>query len=147
MYISELTKDTKILRVINGEYLVDVSVKDGVKTIRTTKNPYLAQPITVEEMYKELYNSLSSEDIKEVIEAHKVGKDSYNTIIGKVRYNGLKDFKALRTASIDYGYTDDIDSEAKLLKQLGLSWMIQEEKIAVESIDESTEVEEDLPNE
>jgi len=144
-YVTDLTKDTKILRVINGEYLVDTIIKDGIKTVRTTKDPYLATPISVEEMYKELYNSLSVDDLKEIKEAHKKGSGSYNTMIAN-RYTTSAKFHVLHTSSISYGYNDDLKHEAKLLKELGLGWMLEEEKVEIESIDKIEE-EEELPNE
>jgi len=42
MKIKELTKDTVFVKKVGNAFLVDEQEVDGIKTIRTTKNPLKA---------------------------------------------------------------------------------------------------------
>jgi hypothetical protein len=131
MYIKDLTKDTKLLKKQGDGFLVDVLIKDGIKTIRTTTDPFLAKQYTVKEMFEEVYHNMSANDIKDVRTAHAKGNDSYRTVLAYRCDN----YYALKTSNISYGYNKDMEAEKKLLIELDLSYMIEQEETVIESID------------
>jgi len=143
MYVKDLTQDTMFIkRVANtGEYLVDMDVKDGVRTIRTTKNVFKAQQFTLREAYEHTYNDLGERERERVLEAHDKN-DSYNSLTYYVRDS----FSPLEVADINYGYNSDIESEKKLLESMDIGHMVTRSVVITETVDQVSEEEVKLPD-
>jgi hypothetical protein len=130
MRVKELTKDSIFVKKIGDAYLVDEHEVDGVRTIRTTKNPLKAQHYTLSNVYQMVYNSLDEYEEHEVIRAHEK-KDSYSLLTRKVNNN----YMVLNTDSLEYGYEDDVIAEAKLLVSIGMEHILTPIKTITQSID------------
>ena len=139
MYIKELNKETQFIRVYDDAFLVDVVIKDGIKTIRTSTNVFKAKKFTVQEAYEEAFSTLSERDITRLQEAH-VKDDSYSLLSRTV--GSL--FRVIKPDNLDYGYSNDAMHEAKLLTSMDMAYMFTPEVVAIESVDEIKE--EDLPD-
>lgn len=132
MRIRDITKDTIFVKKVGTSYLVDENEVDGIKTIRTTKNPMKARQYTAENLYPIVYNSLDESDARRIAKAHTTEKDSYGVLS---RYLN-DDYEVISTDSIDYGYgEDDIKAEKKFLSSIGLGHVCEDIQVVVESID------------
>jgi len=130
MYIKQLTKDSIFVKKIGNAYLVDENEIDGIKTIRTTSNPLKAHQFTLQNVYQLVYNSLDSDEERAVMDAHKT-KDPYGILSRKIN----NDYRVLVAERLDYGYPEDVESEAKLLISMGMDYVFTPTKIITESID------------
>lgn len=136
MHINELNPDTSLVRTIDMDsedtiYLVEEAVDKGLRTIVTTKDPMKARLYTIQEAYKIIYNSLNESEKKYIVEAH-VNKDTYSLLSNKLN----KKFRVVNTASINYGYTGDVEAEQKLLTALDLEYMYKGEQIITKDVND-----------
>jgi hypothetical protein len=135
MYIKDLKKDTKVIRKEGSGFFVDAVTKEGITTMRTTSDPTLAKQFTLKEMFETIYNDMSADDIKSVREAHASGKDSYSTVLA---YR-CQDYRVIKPESIQYGYSNDMAHEKRLLNELDLSYIIDTPKVVIKLIDAEDE--------
>jgi len=132
MRIRDITKDTIFVKKVGDDYLVDENEVDGIKTIRTTKNPIKAKQYTAENIYPMVYNSLSEARAERIAKAHTTEKDSYGVLSRYIN----DDYEVITTASIAYGYgEDDLKAEKKFLESIGLGHVCEDIQVVVESID------------
>jgi hypothetical protein len=130
MYIKEINKDTVFLKMIDDAFLVDVIEQDGIKTIRTTRNPLKAKHFTAQEAYSLVYNDLNEDDRKRILKAHEKD-DSYNTLTYHVRHS----FKVIEVEDINYGYQHDVKHEQKLLSSFDMDYVFTPQQVVTASID------------
>ncbi len=133
MRIRDVSKDTVFVKKVGDAYLVDETEIDGIKTIRTTKNPLKAKHFTAENVYPLVYNSLDEDDARRIAKSHSTKKDSYGLLSRHVN----EEYEVISTESIAYGYgDDDIIAEKKFLTSIGMEHVCEELKVVVQSIDE-----------
>ena len=131
MHIKEITADTIFIKKIGKAFLVDEREEDGIKTIRTTNNPIKAKHFTTDEAYLDTWNNLSEYDTKHIIAGHR-DKDSYRSLSRHVNDY----YQILLPSDINYGYSGDIEAEAKLLRAMNMDYMIEDIPVVTKSIDE-----------
>ena len=130
MYVREITKDTVFIKKVGNAYLVDEKEVDGIRTIRTTKNPIKAAQFTAENVYPLVYNNLSESEVKRVTRGHEED-DSYSLLSRFV----TDQYLVISAVDINYGYKGDRAGEQALLSSIGMDYVFNPIKINVESID------------
>ncbi len=133
MYINEINKDTIFVKLVGDDknFLVDIIEQDGIKTIRTTKNILKAAHFKAQEAYAMVYNDLSAEDREQIIRAHQKN-DAYNTLT----YNLRHQFAPVTIDSINYGYSEDVKAEQKLLSSFDMNYVFTPDEFIIQSMDE-----------
>lgn len=131
MHIKEVSKDTVFIKKVGDAFLVDQQEEDGIKTVRVTKNPMKAKHFTAEEAYHDTWNNLSEYDMKRLIKGHKEN-DNYSSLSRHVNDH----YQVLKPIDINYGYSGDIEAEAKLLRSMNMDYMIEDVPVVTKSIDE-----------
>lgn len=129
MYIKEITKETIFIKRIGDAFFVDERENEGIKTIRTTKNPLKAQHYTLENIIPEIYTALSEREAERIIRAHEE-KDTYNSLFSKIAAK----YVILSTVDVNYGYGGDLEAERKLLTELHMDYIFTPTKTVIEEV-------------
>lgn len=134
MYYKDLNKDSCLIKVYRDSptplYYVEDETYDGVQTIKVTKDPLKAKVYTITEAFKELFESLSEKDKKELHQAYSK-KEHYGVTLS---YKLFNTFRVLTAASVHCW--DIYENEEILLKELDLEYMIKNLNLKVQVVEE-----------
>ena len=101
-------------------YLVQDTVANGVRTLVTTVDPFKAKQFTLAEALTHTYQQLTEAQRVDVINAHKQGNRSYDSLM----YEVSSRFAVVTAVSLDIGYSNDVKETERILKTVGLEYMV-----------------------
>lgn len=124
MNYKDLNKDSYLIKVFSDSptplYYVEDRIYDGIQTIRVTRNPLRAKVYTITEAFKELFESLSEKDKKELHQAYLKKERFGDTLSSRL----FKTFRVLKVVNVNCW--DIYEDEEILLKELDLEYMIKD---------------------
>lgn len=124
MNYKDLNKDSYLIKVFSDSptplYYVEDRIYDGIKIIKVAQNPLRAKVYTITEAFKELFESLSEKDKKELHQAY-LKKERFGDSLSNRLFNT---FRVLQVANVNYW--DIYEDEEILLKELDLEYMIKD---------------------
>lgn len=123
MNYKDLNKDTYLIKVFCESptplYYVEDRTYNGIQTIKITKNPLKAKVYTITEAFKELFESLSERDKKELHQAY-LKKERFGDTLSSRLFNN---FRVLEAANVSCW--NIYEDEEILLKELDLEYMVK----------------------
>lgn len=130
MYINKIEKHTNFVKVISktntGQpvYYVDEIIENGYLTLRSTLDPLKATLFTTKEVMIATYNNMSNYEKEAFINTHKQKGSAYDCLLAQATQ-----FKVLTSETIEYGYSEDVQWEAQLIKELDLDYLLRKPQI------------------
>lgn len=138
MRINEITLGTSFVRMIRNDdettFFVDEKIEHGVRTLITTTDPLRARLYTLKEAVEFIHDRLTDDQKKDLLEVYSK-KNGYSWESFFVKY--FRDrFASLGIDRLDYGASDDLVSEAKLLHAVDLGYLCDASLVTEQTIDQ-----------
>lgn len=123
MQLKNINEFSIFVKKVNNDanaYLVQDTVTNGVRTLVTTIDPFKAKQFTLAEALTHTYQQLTEAQRVDVVNAHKQGNRSYDSLMYEVRNR----FDVVTAVSLDIGYSNDTKETERILKTVGLEYMV-----------------------